>query len=108
MLRTLPVGDAFVGWEGALAVVRAMLIGSVLALACGQRTAERAPAAFFTGTGATYGSIIALTICAQVFGAGFEASELDGWLLAATAGGGMANAAAVVAPFALVRCSGSG
>lgn len=105
-LVAAPAGDPL---AGALPVVRAMLLGSLLALAAAGREAAAAAGRFFTGMGEAYGGIISLTLSAQVFGAGLAAIGFSQALV--TALGGSAAAGALLAvglPWLLAALSGSG
>jgi DcuC family C4-dicarboxylate transporter len=67
--------------QGALPVVRAMLIGTLLAGAVGWREIQRLARSLFDGMGSAYGNIISLTITAQCFGAGIAAIGISTALL---------------------------
>lgn len=107
-LRAVPAGDAWQPFAGALPVVRAMLLGALLAAASSWRTAGGLGDALFAGMGRAYGNVIALTICAQVFGAGLAATGAAATLLAACAGAGALPALSFAAPASLALVSGSG
>lgn len=68
--------------QGALPVVRAMLIGTLLAGLVGWRDIQRLARSLFEGMGAAYANIVSLTITAQCFGAGIAAIGLSEALLA--------------------------
>jgi DcuC family C4-dicarboxylate transporter len=96
--------------KGALPVVRAMLVGVVLAaLSCG-RELPALVRELFDGMGGAYASIISLTITAQCFGAGLAAAGVGAALLEAFGRFGSAGfrALAAVFPWALALLSGSG
>lgn len=107
-LRNVPAGDGWQPFAGALPVVRAMLLGALLAAAVSWRPAGALGEALFTGMGRAYGSVIALTICAQVFGAGLAATGAAATLLAACDGAGALAALSFTGPAALALVSGSG
>lgn len=107
-LRRAPDGDGWQAFAGALPVVRAMLLGALLAAASSWRTAGALGEVLFTGMGRAYGSVIALTICAQVFGAGLAATGAAATLLAACDGAGALPALSFAAPASLALVSGSG
>jgi DcuC family C4-dicarboxylate transporter len=107
LVRT-PPGEAWQPLAGALPVVRAMLIGTVVAALVAWREVATLAGALFDGMGRAYGSIISLTITAQVFGAGIGASGIAGALLAASAGSGALAALSAGFPWALAMLSGSG
>lgn len=95
------------GWNGALAVVRAMLVGAAVAAATSWRTLRDGAGRFFDGMGRAYAGVIALTVCAQVFGTGLAACGVAAALLAATPPGAHAALCAAF-PFGLSLLSGSG
>lgn len=107
-LCAVPAGEAWQPFAGALPVVRAMLLGALLAAALSWRTAGGLGDALFTGMGRAYGSVIALTICAQVFGAGLAATGAAATLLAACDGSSALATLSFVAPASLALVSGSG
>jgi DcuC family C4-dicarboxylate transporter len=103
-----PPGDEWRSLASALPVVRAMLIGALLAVFVAHREIQSLTKGFFEGMGTAYGSIISLTITAQCFGAGIAAVGLSEALLqAARASGGLTVLAAAF-PWALAALSGSG
>lgn len=65
----------------SLRVVRAMLIGTLLAAAVGWREIQQLARSLFEGMGSAYGNIISLTITAQCFGAGIAAIGISSALL---------------------------
>ena len=83
-LLALPPGDDWRPFAGALPVVRALLLGVVVAAATAWRRLPQLVDALFVGMGRAYGNVIALTICAQVFGAGLAATGAAAALLAAS------------------------
>lgn len=96
-------------WGHGLAVVRVMLLGSVLtALVAWRRGTTPSLSMFFDGMGTAYGSVIALTICAQVFGAGLAASGLQADVLSTLRGEQFRPLLAGGVPMALALLSGSG
>jgi DcuC family C4-dicarboxylate transporter len=107
LVRT-PPGDAWAPLAGALPVVRAMLIGSAIAALVAWREVATLATAMFDGMGRAYGSIISLTITAQVFGAGIGASGIASALLAASAGSGAVGVLSAAFPWGLSMLSGSG
>ena len=92
----------------ALPVVRAMLLGCVLAAAVCYRELPRITRSLFEGMGAAYGSIISLTITAQCFGAGIAAVGLSETLLHTAERTGALKPLAAGFPWALAVLSGSG
>jgi DcuC family C4-dicarboxylate transporter len=95
--------------ESALPVVRAMLIGTLLAAAVSWREIQPVTRSLFEGMGAAYGNIISLTITAQCFGAGIEAIGLSQAILRLV--GHSTGALAVLSgafPWAIAVLSGSG
>ena len=107
-LVTPPPGEEWRPLAGALPVVRAMLIGGLLALVVGWREVLALTRAFFDGMGAAYASIISLTITAQCFGAGVAVIGLaDALLRLASASDALVPLAAGF-PWALAILSGSG
>lgn len=107
-LTTPPPGDEWKALAGALPVVRAMLIGALLAVAVAWREILTLTRAFFDGMGSAYASIISLTITAQCFGAGVAAIGLaDALLRAASASHALVPLSAGF-PWALSILSGSG
>jgi DcuC family C4-dicarboxylate transporter len=107
-LITPPAGDAWAPLTGALPVVRAMLIGAAVAALVAWRDLATLATSLFDGMGRAYGSIISLTITAQVFGAGIAASGIAGALLAASAGSGAVGVLSAAFPWVLSMLSGSG
>ncbi len=104
-----PPGDQWRPLAGALPVVRAMLIGTLLAAALSWREVQRVIRDLFEGMGAAYGNIISLTIAAQCFGAGIAAIGLGEVLLKMLGGYPWALAALAIGfPWALAALSGSG
>jgi C4-dicarboxylate transporter, DcuC family len=104
----VPEGDAWKPLAGALPVVRAMLIGSLLAALFAWRDIRELATTMFDGMGKAYGSIISLTITAQVFGAGIAASGIASALLAASASSGALGVLSAAFPWGLSMLSGSG
>jgi DcuC family C4-dicarboxylate transporter len=107
-LVAVPPAEEWVPLANALPVVRAMLIGSLLAAAVGWREIQKLTRSFFDGMGAAYGGIISLTITAQCFGSGIAAIGVAEALLRAATS---SNALAFLAggfPWALSTLSGSG
>lgn len=103
-----PPGDEWQPLASALPVVRAMLIGALLALAVAWREVLALTRAFFEGMGSAYASIISLTITAQCFGAGVALIGLaDALLRLASASDALVPLAAGF-PWALSALSGSG
>jgi len=95
--------------EGALPVVRAMLIGTLCAMAISWRQVEAVARGLFEGMGAAYASIISLTISARCFGVGIAAIGLSEAILRITGGNAaLSQGLAVVFPWALALLSGSG
>lgn len=94
-------------WSGALAIVRAMLVGAAIAAATSWPTLRDGAARFFDGMGQAYAGVIALTVCAQVFGAGLAACGVASALLAATPAAAH-GALCAAFPFGLSLLSGSG
>jgi len=108
-LLAVPAGEAWMPLAGALPVVRAMLLGTLLALALGWREAQEVVRSLFEGMGAGYAGIISLTIAAQCFGRGVALSGISGLVLRAFGGspilGGLLAAGF---PWFLAFLSGSG
>lgn len=107
-LLTLPPGDDWKPFAGSLPIVRAMLIGVVLALVVARSEIQKLTRAMFTGIGEAYGTIISLTITAQCFGAGVAAVGLSAQLLEAARALGFLALLAAGFPWALSLLSGSG
>ena len=103
-----PPGDEWRVLANALPVVRAMLIGALLALLVAWRELQTLTRSFFDGMGAAYASIISLTITAQCFGAGIAAVGLADALLAGARAAGALTLLAAAFPWALATLSGSG
>jgi DcuC family C4-dicarboxylate transporter len=98
-------------WEplaNALPVVRAMLIGTMLAVAVCWREITALTRSLFEGMGSAYGSIISLTITAQCFGAGLAAVGVSEALLSLASSTGSLAILAGGFPWALAALSGSG
>jgi DcuC family C4-dicarboxylate transporter len=108
-LRRSPEGEEWEPLQNALPVVRAMLLGTLLAVAVCWREVQRVTRGFFDGMGLAYGSIISLTITAQCFSAGIGALGVSKALLGLVGGapGALAGLAAGF-PWALAALGGSG
>ncbi len=107
-LKDPPPGDDWKPLANALPVVRAMLIGALLAVVVAYREIQTLTRSFFEGMGQAYGSIISLTITAQVFGAGIAAIGVAEALLAAAKATGALTLLSAAFPLALSALSGSG
>jgi C4-dicarboxylate transporter, DcuC family len=107
-LVEIPDGSEWKPLAGALPVVRALLIGSVLAALTRWRDFPALTRSLFDGMGAAYGSIISLTITAQCFGAGVAAVGLGPALLALAARAGALPLLSAAFPWTLAVLSGSG
>jgi DcuC family C4-dicarboxylate transporter len=107
-LVTPPPGDEWKPLANALPVVRAMLIGALLAVFVAYSEIQKLTKSFFEGMGVAYGSIISLTITAQVFGAGIAAIGVAEALLAAARATGALTLLSAGFPWALAALSGSG
>jgi DcuC family C4-dicarboxylate transporter len=107
-LVTIPEGDAWKPLTGALPVVRAMLLGTVVAGALAWRDVRSIARSLFEGMGHAYGSIISLTITAQVFGAGVAAAGIADALLRLASGSSALALLSTAFPWALSVLSGSG
>lgn len=103
-----PLGAEWEPLANALPVVRAMLIGALLAVLVAWREIQALTKSFFEGMGSAYGSIISLTITAQCFGAGIAAIGLSEALLAAARATGALTLLSAAFPWALATLSGSG
>jgi DcuC family C4-dicarboxylate transporter len=107
-LVALPPGEEWRPLEGALPVVRAMLIGALLAVVVAWREVLALTKAFFDGMGSAYASIISLTITAQCFGAGVAAIGLADALLRMASAGNLLVPLSAGFPWGLALLSGSG
>ena len=107
LVRT-PPGDDWKGLSNALPVVRAMLIGTLMAILVAWREVQALTRSFFDGMGAAYASIISLTITAQCFGAGIAAMGVADALLNAARESGSLTLLSAAFPWALAVLSGSG
>jgi DcuC family C4-dicarboxylate transporter len=107
LVRT-PPGDDWAALANALPVVRAMLIGTLMAVVVAWREVQALTRTFFDGMGAAYASIISLTITAQCFGAGIAAMGVADALLDAAHRSGSLTLLAGAFPWALSVLSGSG
>lgn len=107
-LITPPAGQEWEPLEGALPVVRAMLIGALLATLVAWREVLTLTRAFFDGMGAAYASIISLTITAQCFGTGIAVIGMAGALLRLASETDALVPLAAGFPWALSMLSGSG
>jgi DcuC family C4-dicarboxylate transporter len=103
-----PAGDDWKPLANALPVVRAMLIGALIAVFVAHREIQALTKGFFEGMGTAYGTIISLTITAQVFGAGIAAVGLSEALLQAARATGALSVLSAAFPWALAAVSGSG
>lgn len=108
-LRRVPAGDEWRPLAGALPVVRAMLLGTLLAAAVSWREIQGVTRSLFEGMAFAYGNIISLTITAQCFGAGIAAIGVADALLGLIgASSSLALLLALGFPWALAVLSGSG
>jgi DcuC family C4-dicarboxylate transporter len=107
-LITPPAGAEWEPLANALPVVRAMLIGALLAVVVGWREITALTRSFFDGMGNAYAGIISLTITAQCFGAGLAAIGLAEALLRLATETQMLGPLAAGFPWALSTLSGSG
>ena len=107
-LITPPAGDDWKPFAGSLPIVRAMLLGVLLALIVARKEIQKLTKTMFTGIGEAYGTIISLTITAQCFGAGVAAVGLSAQLLEVAKAFGFLAALAAGFPWALSLLSGSG
>jgi DcuC family C4-dicarboxylate transporter len=103
-----PEGADWAPLANALPVVRAMLIGAILAIAVSWREIMALTKSFFDGMGNAYAGIISLTITAQCFGAGLAAIGLAEALLRLATATQMLGPLAGGFPWALSVLSGSG
>lgn len=103
-----PEGEEWKPYAGALPIVRAMLIGVILALVVARKDVQKLTKTMFTGIGEAYGTIISLTITAQCFGAGVAAVGLSARLLEVARAFGFLSVLAAGFPWALSVLSGSG
>jgi DcuC family C4-dicarboxylate transporter len=103
-----PEGEEWKAYAGALPIVRAMLIGVILALIVARKDVQKLTKTMFTGIGEAYGTIISLTITAQCFGAGVAAVGLSARLLEGARAFGFLSVLAAGFPWALSVLSGSG
>lgn len=103
-----PEGEEWKAYAGALPIVRAMLIGVILALIVARKDVQKLTKTMFTGIGEAYGTIISLTITAQCFGAGVAAVGLSARLLEVARTFGFLSVLAAGFPWALSVLSGSG
>ncbi len=93
----------------ALPVVRAMLVGTLLAAAVSWRRPQQVIRSLFDGMGSAYGNIIALTITALCFGSGLDALGFSRALLGLLKDAPWALPVLCVGfPWALAILSGSG
>ena len=107
LIRT-PDGPEWAALANALPVVRAMLIGGLIAVAVSWREITALTRSFFDGMGNAYAGIISLTITAQCFGAGLAAIGLAEALLRLATETRMLEPLAAGFPWALSVLSGSG
>jgi DcuC family C4-dicarboxylate transporter len=107
-LLQAPEGEQWDGLANALPVVRAMLIGSLLAAAVAWRETAALTRRLFEGMGTAYAGIISLTITAQCFGAGIAAIGVSEALLGLAGSTGSMALLAGGFPWALATLSGSG
>jgi DcuC family C4-dicarboxylate transporter len=107
-LLAVPPGEEWQPLANALPVVRAMLIGALVACVVAFREVQALTRAFFDGMGTGYGSIISLTITAQCFGAGIAAVGMSDALLGLAHATGALSALSAGFPWLLAMLSGSG
>jgi DcuC family C4-dicarboxylate transporter len=108
-LLRAPEGEEWRALAGALPVVRAMLIGTLLAAAICWREIQPLTRSLFEGMGFAYANIISLTITAQCFGAGIGAIGVSQALLKLLdAGSSLALLLACGIPWSMAVLSGSG
>jgi DcuC family C4-dicarboxylate transporter len=103
-----PAGAEWDALQNALPVVRAMLIGCLLATVVAWREVVSLTRAFFDGMGAAYAGIISLTITAQCFGAGVAVVGLAEALLRLAQETNALKPLAAAFPWMLSLLSGSG
>lgn len=103
-----PPGEEWLFLANALPVVRAMLIGTLLAALVAHRDIQGQTRALFEGMGTAYGTIISLTITAQCFGAGIAAMGVSEALINVAKASGSLTLLAGAFPWALSVLSGSG
>lgn len=103
-----PAGEDWQPLAGALPIVRAMLIGVILALVVARKDVQQLTKEMFKGIGEAYGTIISLTITAQCFGAGVAAVGLSARLIELARAFGFLSVLAAGFPWALAVLSGSG
>ncbi len=107
-LVAVPPGAEWASLANALPVVRAMLIGAMLAALVSWREVALVTRSLFDGMGKAYGNIISLTITAQCFGAGIAAVGIAAALLRVARDSGALEVLAGGFPWALATLSGSG
>ena len=108
-LVKVPAGPEWKPLAGAIPVVRAMLIGTMLAAAAGWRDVGAVVRGLFEGMGRAYGEVISLTIAAQCFGAGLEAVGFGRAVMAWLGGSRwMLTGLTIAFPMGLAVLSGSG
>lgn len=107
-LVSTPPGDDWKALSNALPVVRAMLIGTLMAVLVAWREVQALTRSFFDGMGSAYATIISLTITAQCFGAGIAAMGVADALLNAARESGSLTLLSAAFPWALSVLSGSG
>jgi DcuC family C4-dicarboxylate transporter len=107
-LVATPAGADWAALANALPVVRAMLIGALLAVIVARREVQALTRSFFEGMGSAYASIISLTITAQCFGAGIAAMGVSDALLDLARRSGSLTILSAAFPWALSVLSGSG
>lgn len=107
-LLATPPGDDWKVLANALPVVRAMLIGALLAILIAFRDIQALAKSFFDGMGTAYAGIISLTITAQCFGAGIAAMGVSEALLRLAQQSGSLTVLSGAFPWALSVLSGSG
>jgi DcuC family C4-dicarboxylate transporter len=107
-LLETPRGEDWKPLANALPVVRAMLVGTLLAVIVAHRSVEQIVKSLFDGMGSGYGGIISLTITAQCFGAGIGAIGVSEALLRVAHASGSLRVLAAGFPWALSVLSGSG
>lgn len=114
LLPLVPVLILMFGYSGympylKMPVSHAMLIGSILAMACTRTSPEKVTKEFFKAVGSAFGNVFGLLICVNIFVAGLtKLGFIDALLSFMTTSPSIAKLAAVFGPFLMTLVCGSG
>lgn len=114
LLPLVPVIILVLGYSGyapffKMPVSHAMLIGSILVMACTRTSPEKCTKEFFKAVGTSFGNVFGLLICVNVFVAGLKAlGFIEVLIQFMTTSPSIAKLAAIFGPFLMTLVCGSG